>query len=95
MGWVCGTYEEEQKCLTDMVGKPQGKRDDLQDPGIDGGVILKLVFKKFDGRTRTVFIWHRTQTSGRFLWTNECQDARNAVTVSFFVWNRLHGINIT
>ena len=46
MGWVCGTCEEEQKCLRDMVGKPQGERDNLQDPGIDGGVILKLIFKK-------------------------------------------------
>jgi len=55
-----------------MVGKPQGEGDDLQDPGIDGGVILKLIFKKFDGRAMAVFIWHKTQTSGRFLWTNEC-----------------------
>jgi hypothetical protein len=53
ISWVCGTYKEEQKCLRDMVGKPQGERNNLQDPGIDGGVILKLIFKKFDERTMT------------------------------------------
>jgi hypothetical protein len=55
-------------------GGETSRRDNLQDPGIDGGVILKTIFKKFDGRAMTVFIWHRTQTSGRFLWANECQD---------------------
>jgi hypothetical protein len=75
MGLACGTYREEQKCLRGMVGTPQGERDNLQDPGTDGGVTMKLIFKKFDGMMMTVFTWHRTQTSGRCLWTNECQDA--------------------
>jgi len=32
-----------------MVGKPEGKSH-LQDPGIDGRIILLWIFKKWDGR---------------------------------------------
>jgi hypothetical protein len=31
-----------------LVGRPEG-RNHLEDPGIDGRIILKLVFKKWDG----------------------------------------------
>ena len=32
-----------------LVGRPEGKRP-LEDPGIDGRIILKWNFKKWDGR---------------------------------------------
>ena len=31
-----------------LVGKPEGKNH-LEDPGVDGRIILKLIFKKWDG----------------------------------------------
>jgi len=31
-----------------LVGRPEGRRH-LEDPGIDGGMILKSIFKKWGG----------------------------------------------
>jgi hypothetical protein len=48
-----------------LVGKPQG-RDDLKDPGADGSIILKGIFKKWDG-ARTGLIWLRVGIGGGHL----------------------------
>jgi hypothetical protein len=41
-----------------LVGRPEG-RNHLEDPGVDGRIILKLIFKKWDGGALTVSIWLR------------------------------------
>jgi hypothetical protein len=45
-----------------VVWKPE--RDHLEDPGIDGRIILRWIFRKCDGGALTGFIWFRTGTGG-------------------------------
>jgi hypothetical protein len=47
-----------------MVGKPEGKRDHLGDPGVDGSIILRRIFRKWDVGVWTGSIWFRIGTGG-------------------------------
>jgi len=48
MGGACGTYGGEL-CAGFWRGRLR-KRDHLEDPGVDGRVILRWIFRKWDGR---------------------------------------------
>jgi hypothetical protein len=39
---------DRRDAYRDLVGKPEGKIP-LEDLGVDGKIILKLIFKKWDG----------------------------------------------
>ena len=49
-----------------LVGKPE-ERDHLKDPGVEGRIILRWVFRKWDVGAWTGLIWLRIGTGGGHL----------------------------
>ena len=49
-----------------LVGKPR-ERDDLGNPGVDGRIILKWIFRKWDVGVWTGSSWLRIGTGGGHL----------------------------
>ena len=49
-----------------LVGKPEGKRP-LGDPDADGRIILRWIFRKWEGVVRTGWSWLRIGTGGGHL----------------------------
>ena len=46
-----------------LVGKPEGNRP-MEDPGVDGRIILRWIFRKWDVEVWTGSMWHRIGTGG-------------------------------
>ena len=46
-----------------LVGKPEGKKDHLEDVSVDGKLILQRSFKKLNMRAWNRFIWLRIGTN--------------------------------
>jgi hypothetical protein len=49
-----------------LVGRPEG-RNHLEDPGVDGRIILKWIFKEWNWEAWTGLIWLRIGTGGGLL----------------------------
>jgi hypothetical protein len=66
MGGACSTYGKRRGVYKVLVGKTDGKNH-LEDPGIDGRIILKWIFRKWDVGAWTGLIWVRIGTGGGHL----------------------------
>ena len=67
MGGVCSAYGERRGAYRVLVGKPEVKRPLLEDPDLDGRIILRWIFRKWDVGVWTGSSWLRIGTGGRHL----------------------------
>jgi hypothetical protein len=66
MGGACSTYGERRAAYSVLVENPR-ERDHLGDPGVDGTIILRWIFRKWDVGTCTGSIWPRIGIGGGHL----------------------------
>jgi hypothetical protein len=52
----------EVRCIQGFGGETYKERDHLEDPGIDGRIIFRWIFRKWDVGVWTGLIWLRTGT---------------------------------
>ena len=64
MGGACGA--NGGGVHRDLVGKPEGKRP-LGDPDADGRIILRCIFRKWEGVVGPGWSWLRIGTGGGHL----------------------------
>jgi hypothetical protein len=48
MGGACSAYGGEERRMQDFGWRNLRERDRLGDPGLDGRIILRLIFRKWD-----------------------------------------------
>jgi hypothetical protein len=66
MGKTGSTYGERRGAYRVLVGKPEG-RNHLEEPDVDGKIILKWIFERLEAEAWTGSIWLRIGTGGRLL----------------------------
>jgi hypothetical protein len=54
MGGACSKYGERGGAYRNLVGRPE--RYHLEDPGVDGRIILKCIFNKRDGGMDWIYL---------------------------------------
>ena len=63
MGGACSAYGGEESRILVLVGKPEGKSH-LVDRGVDGSIVLRWRYRKWDVRIWTGSSWLRIGTGG-------------------------------
>jgi hypothetical protein len=63
MGWACGTYGGEERCIQGFLGRPVGKKPLRK----LGSRLLKQIFSEWDVGVWTGSIWLRIGTGGGLL----------------------------
>jgi hypothetical protein len=69
MGGACGTNGKKERCIQGygvLVGRPEEKNH-LKDLDVDGRIILKLIFKKWNGGIWSGLNWLRIGAGGGIL----------------------------
>ena len=64
MGVASGMYGGKREEYTGFWWGIMREKDHLEDPGVDGRIILKWVFRKWDVWAWTVSVWLRIGTGG-------------------------------
>jgi hypothetical protein len=70
MGGACSTYGGEERCTQGFFfggGRNLRERDHLEDPVLDGRMVLRWIFRKWDVRVWTASMWLRIRTGGGHL----------------------------
>jgi len=62
MGWACRAYGGEERHIQVFEGKNLMERDDLEEPIVDGRIILRWIFRKWDVVAWTGSSWLRIGT---------------------------------
>jgi hypothetical protein len=67
MGGACSTYGGKREVHTGFWWGDLREGDRFGDPGVDGRIILKGIFKNWDGWAWTILSWLRIGTGGGLL----------------------------
>jgi len=49
IGRACSTYGGQERCTQGCGGENLRERDHFEDPDVDGRIILRWIFRKWDG----------------------------------------------
>jgi hypothetical protein len=67
MGGARSAYRGGERRVQGFGGKNLRERDDWGDPGVDGRIILRRIFRKWDVGVWTGLSWLRIETDGGHL----------------------------